>query len=70
MLGPRLFCSVLERALSRWRLRVRTDGVDLEDGGEPLLDVRFADDICVFASSQQAAYLFDEFVVALADEVE
>ena len=36
--------------------------------GPTLLDLRFADDILVFAtSSQQAAYLFDELVVALAD---
>ena len=69
VLSPRLFCSVLEWALSRWRMRVRTEGIDLEDGGEPLLDLRFADDILVFAtSSQQAAYLLDELVVALADE--
>ena len=68
VLSPRLFCSVLEWALSRWRSRVRTEGIDLEDGGEPLLDLRFADDILVFAaSSQQAAYLLDELVVALAD---
>ena len=68
VLSPRLFCSVLEWALSKWRMRVRTEGIDLEDGGEPLLDLRFADDILVFAtSSQQAAYLLDELVVALAD---
>ena len=47
---------------------MRTEGIDLEDGGQPLLDLRFADDILVFAtSSQQAAYLLDELVVALAD---
>ena len=47
---------------------MRTEGIDLENGGEPLLDLRFADDILVFAtSSQQAAYLLDELVVALAD---
>ena len=68
VLSPRLFCSVLEWALSKWRMRVRTEGIDLEDGGQPLLDLRFAGDILVFAtSSQQAAYLLDELVVALAD---
>jgi len=36
----------------------RTEGIDLEDGGGPLLDMTFADDILMFAtSSQQAAYL-------------
>ena len=49
-------------------MRVRTEGVDVEDGGEPLLDLKLADDILVFAiSSQQAAYMLDELVVALAD---
>ena len=68
VLSPRLICSMLEWALSRWRMRVRTEGIDLEDGGEPLLDLRFADDILVFAtSSQQAAYLLDELVVPLAN---
>ena len=34
----------------------------------PLLDLRFADGILVFATaSQQATYLLDELVVALAD---
>ena len=47
---------------------MRPEGIDLEDWGEHLLDLRFADDILVFAtSSQQAAYLLDELVVALAD---
>ena len=47
---------------------VRMEGIDWEDGGEPLLDLRFADDILVFATSlRQAAYLFDELLVALAD---
>jgi len=63
-----LYFSMLEWALSRWRMLVRTEGIDLEDGGEPSLDPRFADDILVLAtSSQQAAYLLDELVVALAD---
>ena len=47
---------------------MRPERIDLEDGGEHLLDLRFADDILVFAtSSQQAAYLLDELVVPLAD---
>ena len=47
---------------------MRTEGIDLEDSGEPLLDLRFADDILAFTtSSQQAAYLLDELVVALVD---
>ena len=33
---------------------MRTEGIDLEDGGQPLLDLRFADDILAFATSSQA----------------
>ena len=44
---------------------MRTKGIDLENGGGPLLDLRFADGILVFAtSSQQATCLLDELVVA------
>ena len=44
----------------------KTEGIDLEDGGGPLLDMTFADDILIFAtSSQLAAYLLDELVLAL-----
>ena len=53
--SPRLFCSVLEWALNKWRMRVRPEGIDLEHGGEHLLDLRFADDILVFATSSQQA---------------
>jgi len=48
-------------------MRVRTEGIDPEHGGRPLLDLKFADDILVLATSwQQAARLLDELVVALA----
>ena len=51
----------MEDACENGRDRFRT-------WGQPLLDLRFADDILAFAtSSQQAAYLLDELVVALAD---
>ncbi len=30
---------------------MRTEGIELEDGGKPLLDLRFANDIFVFATS-------------------
>ena len=60
----RLFCWALEWALSRWRLRVRTARIELEDGGGPLFDLRFA---VLATSSQQAACLLDELVVALAN---
>ena len=56
VLSPRLFCSVLEWALNKWRTRVRTEGIDLENKEKPLLDLRSADDTLVFATySQEAA---------------
>ena len=43
-------------------MRVGTEGIDLEDRGEPLIDLRFADDSLVFAtSSQQLAYMHKQF---------
>ena len=45
VLGPRLFSSVLEMALSSWRAKMETEGLSLEDGLKPLLDLRFADDM-------------------------
>lgn len=67
VLSPRLFCSALEWAMSRWRARVATAGVDLGDGMPNLIDLRFADDILLFASSSvEAATLLDTLVEELA----
>ena len=35
-------------ALSSWRVKMEAQGLSLEDGFEPLLDLRFADDILLF----------------------
>ena len=49
VLSPHLFSSVLEIALSSWRAKMAAEGLSLEDGLKPLLDLRFADDILFFA---------------------
>ena len=51
VLSPRLFCSVLQLAMEEWRCDVSHNGLDLGDGGPPLSDLRFADDILLFAGS-------------------
>ena len=62
VLSPRLFCVLLQAALSEWRQSVASFG--LEIGGVPgLLDRRFADDLLLFArSAQDAAKLLDDLV--------
>ena len=50
--SPRLFCAVLEFAMRKWRHAVGQAGIDLMDGGPNLLDLRFADDILIFARSR------------------
>ena len=66
VLSPRLFCSVLQLAMEDWRRDVSNKGVDLGDGGPPLLDLRFADDILLFAgSAEQLGYMLDKLVTSL-----
>ena len=49
VLSPRLFCSVLQHAMCKWRSQHLNSGLDLHDGLANLLDLRFADDILLFA---------------------
>ena len=66
VLSPRLFCAVLQVALANWRARVEHRGVDMNDGPPRLLDLRFADDLLLFAStSTDASYFLDEICAAL-----
>ena len=53
VLGPRLFYSVLEWALSKWRAQCYGIGYDFQDGGVSLLDLRFADDILICPKSYE-----------------
>ena len=66
VLSPRLFCAVLEFAMRKWRNAVGQAGIDLMDGGPNLLDLRFADDILIFARSRhELAHLIDSLMIHL-----
>ena len=47
VLSPRILCTVLEMAMGMWRRMVGRLG----DGGPTLLELRFADDILIFATT-------------------
>ena len=55
VLSPRLFSAVLQWAMKGWRRDVPLKGFDLGDGQPALLDLRFADDILLFAKSYAEA---------------
>ena len=68
VLSPRLFSCVLEVALKKWREQLQDGGLDLGDGGIPLLDLRFTDDILLFATpSVEAARMVDALVTCLKE---
>ena len=68
VLSPRLFCSVLQIALKIWRARaedVGHVGIDLDDDMKLLLDLRFANDLFLFANTAaDAAFQLDESCAA------
>ena len=53
VLSPKLLTCVLQWAMANWRRRATAFdlGIDLHDGMPKLLDLRFADDIFLFAPS-------------------
>ena len=53
VLSPRLFACVLQWALRSWRARAEHYGLNFGDGMAPLLDLRFADDLLLFATSTE-----------------
>ena len=65
VLSPRLFSCVLEMALKKqWQ----DGGLEFGDGGIPLLDLRFVDDIFLFAiSSGEAARMVDAVATCLRE---
>ena len=66
VLSPRLFCSVLEWALSKWRAQCNGVGYDVQDGGVSLLDLRCVDDILIFGKSdEKIGQVLDMMVDAL-----
>ena len=50
MLSPMLFNAALEQALRNWKARLSTHGLMI-DTEERLTNVRFADDLIIYASS-------------------
>ena len=69
VLSPRLFCSVLQLAMGRWRSQVEHLGLNLGDGMSHLLDLRFADDILLFGESAQAVGSMLDALVACLEQV-
>ena len=66
-LSPRLFCSVLQMAMASWRAENPSGGFDLGDGRRALLDLRFADDILLFAKSlSELASLLDSLILSFS----
>ena len=70
VLSPKIFSAVLHWAMSEWRTWAEgySFGFDLGDGLPSLLDLRFADDILIFArSSHEIMILLDKLVQFLGD---
>ena len=68
VLSPRLFSCVLEVVFGCWRRKVGNAGMDFQDGMHTLLDLRFADDILLFAKTfEETKFLLDELVTCLAE---
>ena len=66
VLSPRLFSAVLQWALQQWRREIGHAGFDLGDNLGNLVDLRFADDILLFANSgPEVAEILDKFVKAV-----
>ena len=59
VLSPRLFTAILRWAMQKWRQRVENSAcsIDLKDGDSKLLDLRFADDLLLFARTKFEAIL-------------
>ena len=55
VLSPRIFSAVLQWAMKGWKRDVPLKGFDFGDGQPALLDLRFADDILLFAKSYAEA---------------
>ena len=70
VLSPRSFSCVLEVALGRWRRKVGNPAMDFQDGMHTLLDLRFADDILLFAKTfEETKFLLDQKLVTCLAEV-
>jgi len=61
VLSPLLCNAGLEAAVGRWRLRVAGWGLRIDEG-EMLTNIRYADDLLVFASSAEQLCLMTEIL--------
>ena len=67
VLSPRLFSAVLQWAMNNLKRDASLKGFDLGDGQPALLDLRFADDILLFAKSYaETVSLLQDLVNALS----
>ena len=69
VLSPLLFNSALEDAVARWKRRLARHGwqLDADDSAERLTNVRFADDLMLYAKSEQELiYMLDTLQEELA----
>ena len=69
VLSPRLFTAILQWAMHKWRQRMENSacGIDLEDGDAKLLDLRFADDLLLFARTKfEAIFMLETLMEELA----
>ena len=53
VLSSMLFNAVLESAFRVWKTKLHTHGFLLHDGNERLTNVRYADDVMLFAKSEK-----------------
>ena len=70
VLSPKPFSSVQQWAMRKWRLDVQHAqcGIDLPDGLPKLLDLRFADDILLFArTAREALFLLETLMHEFAE---
>ena len=70
VLSPKVFSSVQQWAMRKWRLDVENAhyGIDLQDDLPKLLDLRFADDILLFArTAHEALFLLESLMQEFED---
>ena len=65
MLSPLLFNAGVEVALRKWKIRVAGKGIYVDDG-EALTNIRYADDIMLFATSPEDLLFM---IMALKEEL-
>ena len=66
VLSPRVFSAILHEAMRSWRNAEERNRLNLQDGLQHLLDLRFANDILLFAeTSHRWVQLLDTLIECL-----